>query len=78
MRAQRGCYYALLDLYYSIRLILSASMFILFILCFFLDMSGCAICIHPETVSMEQQQQDNAILFDDIEDDTRFRNPFLI
>lgn len=76
--ADESCYSALHKLFAQLRFATSGMIFVLFILGVFIDMSGCAICVHPEKISMEEQQQDDAVNLDDLEDESNFRNPFLI
>ena len=73
-----GCKSKITNLFADIRWICSTALFLLFIFCLFIEMSGCAMCVHPDTISMEEQQRDDIINISEIEDDTNFRNPFLI
>lgn len=77
-RATHGCMNELRFLFTKIRWITSTAMFVCFVFGIFIDMSGYAMCIHPEKISLEEQQAVDAADISLIDEEENFRNPFLI
>lgn len=56
----------------SIRNAASISLFVDFVLAMFIDFLGCAICFHPDVITLEQQIQEENMIMDQISSDSNF------
>ncbi|EAY20010.1 Tetraspanin family protein [Trichomonas vaginalis G3] len=74
----KPCMKELTSLYNRIKRITSTAMFVCFIFGIFIDMSGYAMCINPEKISLEEQQDADAVDVSLIDEEENFRNPFVI
>ena len=73
-----SCMEKVRDLFSAIRWVASTSMFCCFIFGFFIDMAGCAMCVHPDTISLEEQQLNDEVDINKIDLEENFGNPFVI
>lgn len=66
------------ELFLKIRWVTSTSMFVCFIICLFIDMAAYAMCIHPDIISLEEQQREDEINVDIIDAEENFVAPLAI
>ena len=73
-----SCLVMFKDLFLKIRWVTSTSMFVCFIVCLFIDLAAYAMCIHPDIISLEEQQNEDEIDVDIIDIEENFVTPMTI
>lgn len=74
--ADQGCYQKLDYLISEIRLLTTSLMFLCFLFGFFVDLFGCAICFHPDKISVEERGlEETELTLEELEEYAEFKEP---
>lgn len=71
-----GCLFKLQDILITIRNTSSVAMFVCFVFGLFIDFAGCAICFHPDVVTLADQEKELAELAAQQIEMEAYANPF--